>query len=176
MRHPSLIALCAVGTILLSACARDEGAETAKALKELNVIDESNLNNLMLSSGDPNEAVAYFARTSAQNPERVELKRGLAMSLVRAQKPDEAVAVWREVAQSPEATNDDRVALADALIRSNKWKEAEAELNKIPPTFETYERYRLEAMVADSNQKWTKADSFYETAFGLTTKPSSVLN
>jgi Tfp pilus assembly protein PilF len=31
-------------------------------------------------------------------------------------------------------------------------------------------------MIADSNQQWKKADSFYETAAGLTTKPSGVYN
>ncbi|MEN9850517.1 MAG: hypothetical protein RL128_680, partial [Pseudomonadota bacterium] len=68
------------------------------------------------------------------------------------------------------------VSLADALIRSNEWDRAAAELNKIPPTHETYERYRLEAMVADSKKEWKKADSFYEIAAGLTTKPAGVLN
>ena len=42
--------------------------------------------------------------------------------------------------------------------------------------FETFKRYRLEAMVADSNQDWKAADSFYEIAVGLTTKPGSVMN
>ena len=46
----------------------------------------------------------------------------------------------------------------------------------MPPTFETYERYRLEAMVADSEQEWDRADSFYETAVGLTMRPAGVLN
>ncbi|MEM9637178.1 MAG: hypothetical protein AAGA94_05980, partial [Pseudomonadota bacterium] len=45
-----------------------------------------------------------------------------------------------------------------------------------PPTHETFNRYRLEAMLADSNEEWTKSDSFYEIANGLTTKPSGVLN
>jgi Flp pilus assembly protein TadD len=31
-------------------------------------------------------------------------------------------------------------------------------------------------MAADSDKNWTKADSFYEIAVGLTTKPASVLN
>jgi Flp pilus assembly protein TadD len=31
-------------------------------------------------------------------------------------------------------------------------------------------------MVADSNQEWDRADSFYETAVGLTTTPAGVLN
>ena len=77
---------------------------------------------------------------------------------------------------SPEGTNDDRVELADALIRANEWDKAEAELNPIPPTHETFERYRLEAMVADSKKNWQKADSFYEIAAGLTTTPAGVLN
>ena len=31
-------------------------------------------------------------------------------------------------------------------------------------------------MIADSNEEWDKADSFYEIAVGLTTKPASTLN
>ena len=49
-------------------------------------------------------------------------------------------------------------------------------LDAIPPTHETFKRYRLEAMIADSNEEWDKADSFYETAVGLTTTPASVMN
>jgi Flp pilus assembly protein TadD len=126
--------------------------------------------------GDPNEAVAYFKKTSDEQPDRIDVKRGLAKSLIRANRPTEAIGVWTAITASPEGTNDDRVALADALIRANEWPRAEAELNKIPPTHETYERYRLEAMVADSQKNWKKADSFYEIAAGLTTKPAGVLN
>ena len=58
----------------------------------------------------------------------------------------------------------------------NEWERAEAALNDVPPTHETYARYRLEAMVADFRKDWKKADSFYEIAAGLTTTPASVLN
>lgn len=176
MRHPILISLCLAGATLVSACEKNTEAEVKRAIEDVNVIDESNLNDIMLTVADPNEAVAYFQKTAAQHPERVDLKRGLAKSLIRAKKPTEAVLVWRAVIDSGEGSNEDRVALADALIRSNEWKKAEAELSLIPPTFETFDRYRLEAMVADANKKWQKADSFYETAFGLTTQPSGVLN
>ncbi len=84
--------------------------------------------------------------------------------------------VWKKVVADKDATNDDKVDYADALIRSGEWKKAKVELDKIPPTVETYKRYRLEAMVADSNREWDRADSFYETAAGLTTKPSGVMN
>jgi Tfp pilus assembly protein PilF len=176
MRHPGLVLLCLSGTVLLSACQPSTDEQVERALKDVNVIDESNLNELMLTVGDPDEAVAYFARTVAENPERVDVKRGLARSLVRAQKPTEAAQVWREVAYSTEGLPEDRVMLADALIRSNQWDAAKTELNQIPPTHETFDRYRLEAMVADSDKNWKKADSFYEIAAGLTTTPAGVLN
>ena len=176
MRHTGLIALCLSGTVALMGCGGNSDAQVNRALKDVNVIDESNLNDIMLTVGDPNEAVAYFQKTAAANPERVDLKRGLAKSLVRAQKPKEAASVWTQVVATPEGTNDDRVELADALIRANDWPAAEAELNKIPPTHETYQRYRLEAMIADSKKDWKKADSFYEIAAGLTPKPSGVYN
>jgi Flp pilus assembly protein TadD len=176
MRHTGLVALCLIGTVGLTACNKSSDAEVERALKSVNVIDESNLNDVMLTVGDPNEAVAYFKRTSAENPERLDLKRGLAKSLIRAQRPAEAVTVLNEIVANPEGTNEDKVALADALIRANEWKRAEETLNTIPPTHETLERYKLEAMVADANKKWDKADSFYETAVGLSTTPAGILN
>jgi Tfp pilus assembly protein PilF len=176
MRQPVFVMLCLGGTVLLSACQNNSDAQVQRALKDVNVIDESNLNDVMLTVADPNEAVDYFTKTVQENPDRVDLKRGLAKALIRAQKPTEAAQVWRTVVAHPEATPEDRVMLADALIRSNQWPEAKAELNQIPPTHESFDRYRLEAMVADSEKNWKKADSFYEIAAGLTTKPSGVLN
>lgn len=176
MRHSAYLALCLSGVVALSACQKTGGSDVNRAMKSVNVIDESNLSDIMLTVGDPNEAVSYFRRTSAENPDRIELKRGLAVSLVRAQKPVEASGVWASVVATPGATLEDRVDYADALIRSNEWQKAEAELNKVPPTHETYKRYRLEAMVADSRKDWKKADSFYEIAVGLTTTPASVYN
>ena len=176
MRHPILISLCIAGAVGLSGCNRNSDADVKRAMKSVNVIDETNLNDIMLTVGDPNEAAAYFAKASQENPDRIDLKRGLAKSLIRAKKPLEGAKVWAEVAASAEGTNDDKVELADAYIRSNEWAKAEATLNTIPPTHETFERYKLEAMVADANKKWSKADSFYETAFGLTTQPGGVLN
>lgn len=177
MRHPVKIALCLAGTVALAGCGNGTSeAEVDRALKSVNVIDESNLNDIMLTVADPNEAVTYFRGASAQDPSRIDLKRGLAKSLIRANRPAEAIGIWTEITVSADGTNDDRVDLADALIRTNDWKRAKAELDRIPPTHETFQRYRLEAMVADSNKEWKKADSFYEIATGLTTRPAGVLN
>ncbi len=177
MRQILTIGLCLAGMTTFAACNRGlNDAEVKRAIKDVNVIDESNLSEIMLTVGDPEESVAYFTRTLQQNPERPDLKRGLAKSLMRAGKPEEAAKVWSQLLGSGQGSNDDRVGYAEALIRANKWAEAEGVLNQVPPTHETYDRYRLEAMVADSKKQWSKADSFYDTAVGLTTKPASVLN
>jgi Flp pilus assembly protein TadD len=176
MRHPGLVMLCLAGAVAVSGCQTNSDAQVKRAIKDVNVIDESNLNDVMLTVADPNEAVSYFLGALQDNPDRIDLMRGLGRSLVRAQKPTEAAEVWRKTVAHPEATPEDRVMLADALVRSNQWDEARAELNQIPPTHESFDRYRLEAMVADADKNWKKADSFYEIAAGLTTKPASVLN
>ena len=169
--------LCLSGTVLLTACEKSiNKAEVDRALQNVNVVDESNLSDIMLTVADPNEAVAYFQRSAHENPDRADLQRGLAQSLVRAKRPTEAVVAFQKLVKMKGATTDDQVDLADALIRAGQWKEAEAVLDKVPPTHETFQRYRLEAMVADSNQEWKKADSFYETAVGLTTRPGGVFN
>jgi Flp pilus assembly protein TadD len=159
-----------------AACDSTRSADVDRADGPLNVIDDSNLNDIMLTAASPDEAVAYFQRSYADSPERVDFRRGLASSLVRAGRADEAVPHWRAILDSNAAIEQDRIDYAGALIRSGDWEEAERQLDQVPPTFESYERYRLEAMVADSNQEWDRADSFYETAVGLTTRPANVLN
>ena len=178
MQYARLTTICLLGSaLILTACSREiDKEEIERSLADVNVIDETNLNDVMLTSADPNEAVNYFQRTSAANPDRIELKRGLAKSLIRAKKPSQAAQAWQQVLAHPEANEEDRVEYADSLIRSNDWDKAEEQLNRIPPTHETFRRYRLEAMVADANENWKKADSFYEIAIGLTTRPSGTLN
>jgi len=176
MRYAVFATLCVAGAMTLAGCEAPPKVDADRALEGINVIDESNLNDIMLTAADPNEAVTYFKEASREQPDRIDLKRGLAKSLTRAKRPTEAVVVWAEVAASGAVTADDRIGYAGALIRTGDWDRAEAELDRIPPTYETYDRYRLEAMVADSNREWERADSYYETAAGLTTRPAGVLN
>lgn len=177
MRHSVFMAVALSSAMALAACDQKNAEETVeRAFQDVNVVDESDLNDVMLTVADPNEAVAYFSRTSKENPDRIDAQRGLAISLVRAKRYTEASSAYARLVKLDGVTNDDRVDFADALLRSGDWARAEEELDKVPPTVETFKRYRLEALVADSNKEWKKADSFYETAVGLTTRPSGVLN
>ena len=176
MRQAIFLTLVATAAIGLLACDNSGEAQVERALQDLNVVDETNLNDVMLTIGDPDEAVNYFAGANSNDPGRIDLQRGLAKSLVRAGRAPEAITAWKNVIAHAEVNNDDRVDLADAYIRNNRWDDAATALNTIPPTYETFKRYRLEAMVADSREQWDKADSFYETAVGLTTTPGGVLN
>lgn len=176
MRHYILIPALVASGLTLSACA-EKGDETVeRALQDVNVVDETDLNDVMLTVADPNEAVTYFQRSLRSTPDRIDLQRGLAKSLVRARRNTEGVSAWTKVTKMPGTTPDDTIDLADAQIRAGEWDKAEKALDSVPPTHETFKRYRLEAMVADANQEWGHADSFYETAVGLTTRPAGVMN
>ncbi|WP_424973671.1 tetratricopeptide repeat protein [Dinoroseobacter sp. S124A] len=176
MRYSQALAPAGLALLVLGACAPSEEIDVTRELDAVNVIDENNLNNLMLNSADPEEAVAYFQRATQDMPERIDLQRGLAKSMTRSGNATSAVSAWQTVIDSDEVTDEDRVDFADALIRAGEWDRAQAQLDSVPPTFETFKRYRLEAMVADSEKDWRAADSFYEIAVGLTTRPSGVLN
>ncbi|MDT0682359.1 tetratricopeptide repeat protein [Roseicyclus sp. F158] len=175
MRHPILAILAFGGAALLGACG-GKGSDVDRAVQSVNAIDENNLSDIMLSVADPAEAVAYFKRATAEKPERIDLQRNLGKSLVKANLNVEAAGAWSRVTTMAGASAGDQVSYADALIRAGQWDKAEAVLDAVPPTHETYTRYKLEAMIADGNKEWAKADSFYETAVGLTTRPSGVLN
>lgn len=172
--HGVIACLCAFG--VLAGCGESRHAQTARAIDSVADVDLDNMAEMMLAVSDPREAVGWFRQAAEQNPDRLSLQRGLARSLARSGRAEEAIPVWERVIAHDEATNEDRVQLADAHIRASNWDEARATLDAIPPTHETYQRYRLEAMLADSREQWDRADHFYEVAAGLTPRPAGVLN
>ncbi len=177
MRQQFLIPSLVVTGLILSACAKEtEEEKVERTFQEVNVIDETNLNDVLLTAADPNEAVTYFHNAAAKNPDRIDLQRGLAISLGRAKRSTEAAAAWKRVTTMNGANAGDKVEYADALVRNGDWNTAHTVLNSVPPTHETFKRYRLEAVVADSRKEWKRADHFYETAVGLTTRPGGVMN
>jgi Flp pilus assembly protein TadD len=178
MRQPILWPVCLAGALAIAGCSEEISDEQTveRAFQDVNVIDESNLSDVMMTVADPNEAISYFQRTLKGDPDRIDLQRGLAGSYVRAKRFNEGALAWKRVVEMKGSTSEDQVKYADALIRNGDWAKAETTLDKVPPTYETFARYRLEAMIADANEEWTKSDSFYEIAAGLTTTPAGVFN
>jgi Flp pilus assembly protein TadD len=167
-------------TMVLSSCDRfrrdTEVERAADTVDAVDVIQQIDLSDAMMQGANPDEAVAYFSRTTSEEPARIDLRRGLARSLVRAGQSEEAVEAWERVVAHPDAVSADRVAMAESLIRTGDWERAEETLAAVPPTYETAERYRMEAMIADSNQQWDRADAFYSKAVRLSEEPAGVLN
>jgi len=177
LRTPHLSMVAVLATLVVAGCGvSEEELEAVQSLDSLNVIDEHNLNALMLNFADPNQAVAYFQRSLSEEPDRAEFQRGLALSLSRADRPAEAVLAFKNLKEKGNAQPNDQLKYAESHIQLGEWKKAEVELDVVPPTIETYDRFRLEAMIADNNREWTRADSYYEQAREKTTRPAHILN
>lgn len=166
----------ALATTLAIGVAGCQGPEEDLEKTIVGVVDESDLNSIMLTVADPNAAVEYFSNAVAKDPTRIDLHRGLGKSYIRAQQGANAAAVYETILGMEGTEPQDRVDYADALVRINEWERAEIELDKVPPSVETFQRYRLEALIADANKEWKTADAFYETAKNLTSQPASILN
>lgn len=176
-RGKNLANLAILATITMTGCSNPEAdREAIASLDGLNVIDEANLNEIMLDFADPNQAANYFRNALQNEPDRLEFKQGYARSLMRAHRTAEAVLAYEQMDASGELQMADRLFYAEALIQNGKWKESKKQLDAIPPTLESYTRYRLEAMVADFGKEWKKSDHFYEVARGLTTRPATIYN
>ena len=177
----SLTILRTIGTglalsIAVAGCTEMTDAEKNADLGSVNVIDATGLNDIMLNLADPAEAVAFFRDSLAAEPGRVDLKKGYAQALVQNKQYAEAALIYEQLIADGHADSNDRLNYADALVRNGAWEEARVQLDAIPPTVESFDRYFLEALVADHNKEWEKADNFYDIARGLTTRPAQVLN
>lgn len=176
MRLSVTSAAVVAATIGLAGCGESGRGDASRAVDAATRAEADGIRQVMLTVAAPDEAIAYFQSQIAREPDEIEHRRGLARSLVRGRRPAEAVQAWRNVVARGSSLDEDRIELADALVRSSDWAGARQVLDTVPPTHETFARYRLEAMVADSTRQWSRADSFYETAVGLTTAPAGVLN
>lgn len=141
-----------------------------------NVIDEAGLGNLLLSAGDPEEAIRYFSQALAAEPERADYRRGLAISLARAKRLPEAARIYQELVDLNQATPSDRLDHAYVLVQLDRWDEVAAIEAGLPQGLNTSRRHLLTALLADRRQDWTAADAAYARAEKLTTNPARIYN
>lgn len=140
------------------------------------IIEAAELSDLLLTAGDPEESVAYFQRALAQEPNRVDFRRGLAISLTRAKRYPEAARIYQEMIAIGQAEPADRLEYAFVQARLDKWDDVRSILSGLPDGLNTARRHMGDAMLADHEQNWTASDAAYARAETLSTNPAGVLN
>ncbi|MEL6234476.1 MAG: tetratricopeptide repeat protein [Pseudomonadota bacterium] len=166
-----------ISTVLLVACEQfPQSEEVEDASDPVNVVDATNLNELMLTVADPDEAVAYFRNALSKDPERLEFRRGYAQALSRAGEHIEASLVYRLLVEDGLASTEDRIGYAEALGRANAWDQVEGQLALLPDLPQSYRLNMLRAMAADQRSDWATSDRYYEAARRLTPRPANVMN
>jgi Flp pilus assembly protein TadD len=141
-----------------------------------NIIDEANLNELMLTSSHPSDAVEYFEQSLAREPDRADFRRGLAISLTRDKRYNEAARVYQELITLGQEQPTDRLDYAFVAIRLDSWDDVKTLSQSFPDGLQTPRRYLIDAMVADQNNDWTAADTAYARAEKLSSRPAAILN
>lgn len=164
--------------LALAACAEPFDSETDLSETDAvgSVIDAANLNDLMLTVSDPDDAVVYFQKALSEKPERADLKRGYALSLARARRHAEAVDVFEEIGADGAADDQVRLEHAHSLARLQRWEEAENQMALVSSGLEAPRRYLIDAMLADHRSNWDQADASYEKARRLSVNPANILN
>jgi len=141
-----------------------------------NIIDDARIENLLLSAGDPGDAVRYFEKALEQSPGRAEFRRGLALSFSRAGRHAEAAETYRELIARNQATPEDRLDYAAVMARLGHWDEVNTVIAGLPEQMATVRRRLIEAMAADHLGDWERADAAYAAAEAEASAPARVLN
>lgn len=171
-----LPALCLVLGAAACAPSYDAPMPSVRNDETLNVIDESDLNELILTVSNADDAVSYFRKSLEKEPGRVEFKRGLALSLARARKHVEAVEVFEELSTAGQADDEIRIEYAYSLTRLERWSEAEAQMAQVGSSSDEPRRFLIDAILADHRGDWAAADLAYEEARRLSANPARILN
>ena len=140
------------------------------------VVDAANLNELLLTAGNPEESIVYFQRALAEEPNRADFRRGLAISMARAKRYPESARIYQEMIALGQSEPADEMEYALVVARLDRWDDVRSVVSGLPAGLNHYRRHMLEAMLADHDQNWAAADAAYARAETLTTNPASVLN
>ncbi|MEM6496199.1 MAG: tetratricopeptide repeat protein [Pseudomonadota bacterium] len=170
---PKLLAMVVVAVV--AACGSEPLRSSPNPLKDT-VIDDAGLNDLLLTSGDPEFSIEYFETAVAREPERGDFRRGLAISYSRAKRYPEAGRVYEELIALDQAQPTDVLEYGFIAVRLGDWEGAKAAESGLPGGFNNSRRHLLAAMIADSEEDWAGADAAYTRAETLALKPDHVLN
>jgi len=170
------LAFGALAFVALAGCQEMKTEEERRSIDPINIIDEANLNDLMLTVGDPNAAVAYFREAVSREPDRADFKRGFAVALSNAHRYQDAAVVFQQLEEGVGLSDDDKVEYSLVLTRLERWGEAERVLNSVGSSYETARLYILKGVLHDHNEDWILADAAYGRALELSSQPAIALN
>ena len=140
------------------------------------IIDEANLTDLLLTAGDPEDAVAYFEAAVEREPNRADFRRGLAKSYANAKRYPESARVYQELVSLGQAEPRDQLDYAYVAIRVDDWATAQSLAAGLPSGMNTPRRHLIDAIIADHNKNWAGADASYARAESLSPNPAEILN
>lgn len=174
IRRPAMVAGILIMMTVVAAC---ESSVTDKVDPlPKNIIDEANISDLLLTAGSPAEAIEFFENALKEEPDRVDFRRGLAISLARAKRYPESARVYQELITLNQADANDRLEYAVVAARLQKWDEVRSILSDLPEGLNTARRHTVDAMLADHEKRWEDSDAAYGRAESLANNPAAVLN
>jgi Tfp pilus assembly protein PilF len=176
MTQRSILAAAAIAALLplLGGC--QGGVADKRDPLAGNIVDDAELADLLLTAGDPEEAVEYFRTALAQEPDRADFRRGLALSLARARRYPEATRVFAEMSARGQAEPSDRLEHALVAARLEQWDDVRMIVAGLPPGMDSARRHLIDAMLADHDRGWAAADAAYARAEAQAANPAGVLN
>ena len=169
-------AFLAAAALVTQGCAISEEEKAAAAAQTVDVIAENDLNDIMLTLADSKAAVEYYRRAVGREPERVELKRGYALSLARDGQHAEARLVFEDVVAKGGAQPGDLVEYARSLAMLDDFEAADRALARLPADYRNAREEQLRGMIADHRRDWAAADAHYDAARKLTAQPAPIYN
>ncbi|MFT4793400.1 MAG: Flp pilus assembly protein TadD [Paracoccaceae bacterium] len=165
-----------IGALAVQGCAISEEEKAAAANQTIDVIDENDLNDIMLTLADSEAAVEYYRRAVGREPARVDLRRGYALSLARDGQHAEARLVFEDVVSKGGAQPGDLVEYARTLAMLDDFEAADVALSRLPSGYRNTREEQLRGMIADHRSDWAAADIHYEAARKLTAQPAPIYN
>ena len=172
IRYWPVVVILATG---LANCAPTSVSDKPDPFAE-DIIKEANLSDLLLTAGNPDDAVLYFERAVQRDPEDAEARRGLAKAYVKAKRYPEAARVYEELIALNQAEPEDRLEYAFVAVRLEQWDQAQSAAAGLPDGMNTPRRHLLDALLADHRQDWAAADAAYQRAESLSPNPADILN
>ncbi|MFT6772920.1 MAG: Tfp pilus assembly protein PilF [Paracoccaceae bacterium] len=175
-RRVAAAALVLTAGFLLQGCELSQEEKAALSSGTVNAVDENNLNDIMLTLADSPAAVEYYRRALGREPERLDLKRGYALSLARDRQHAEARLVFDDLVAKGGAQPADLVVFARSLAMLDDFEAAAATLDRLPAGYASARDQQLRGMIADHHRDWPAADAYYDTARKLTAQPAPIYN